>query len=61
VFQKPAAKLSQNKSSDTLRSAFVVKSGQVFGQNPPAGANSGRKITLSRANAQIMESGGQKM
>jgi hypothetical protein len=58
---KTGGKVTPKNTISTSLPAFVVKSDTVFGQNPPAGANSGCKITFARATAQIMESGGQKM
>jgi len=61
MFSKTDGKVTQKTTLSTSRSVFVVKSVAVFGQNPPTGANSGRKSTPAGADAQIMESGGQKM
>jgi hypothetical protein len=58
---KTDGKVTPKITFSTFPPAFVVKSDTVFGQNPPAGANSGCKITFARAIAQIKESGGQKM
>jgi hypothetical protein len=61
VIQKPVAKIPTKFAPGTPPAAYVVKSDAEIGQTLPAGVNCGRKSTASRANAQIKESGGQKM